>query len=131
MKNSKPVQRASFLQQMSLFSFVLMMAISSSAATKLSSPKDATVQANARMVKYAGKTYSATAYWEPSPSTNIASYTLYYATGTTSKSVTTSNLTAHVSGLKPRTTYTFYVIANDALNAHSGPSNSVSYTTPR
>src|ERR1017187_1488143 len=75
--------------------------------------------------------YSVTLAWNPSISTNIVGYNVYYglASGVYSsvKSVTGSNTT--ITGLAAGTTYYFAATAVDALGVESPFSNETSYTT--
>src|ERR1017187_6013013 len=75
--------------------------------------------------------YSVTLAWNPSISTNVVGYNVYYglASGVYSsvKSVTGSNTT--ITGLAAGTTYHFAATAVDALGVESPFSNETSYTT--
>jgi hypothetical protein len=75
--------------------------------------------------------YSVTLAWNPSISTNVVGYNVYYglARGVYSsvKSVTGSNTT--ITGLAAGTTYHFAATAVDALGVESPFSNETSYTT--
>ena len=75
--------------------------------------------------------YSVTLAWNPSISTNVVGYNVYYglARGVYSsvKSVTGSNTT--ITGLAAGTTYYFAATAVDALGVESPFSNETSYTT--
>jgi hypothetical protein len=75
--------------------------------------------------------YSVTLAWNPSISTNVVGYNVYYglANGVYSsvKSVTGTNAT--ITGLAAGTTYYFAATAVDALGVESPFSNETSYTT--
>lgn len=76
---------------------------------------------------------SAMLVWEPSPSTGIAGYAVYY--GVSGSDITNRfdagpALSATITGLTPATTYFFYVVVYDSYGDESPPSNVLLYTTP-
>jgi hypothetical protein len=82
---------------------------------------------------FAQNTQNVTLGWNPSSSTNVAGYRVYY--GTTSGNYTSSTnvgnqLASGISGLQSALTYFFVVTAYDISNRESLPSNEVSYQIP-
>ena len=76
---------------------------------------------------------SVTLAWNPSPSTNVAGYMLYYGTdgiNFDSQMDAGTNTTWTVTGLKPGSTNYFEVVAYDANDDLSPPSNQIEYTVP-
>jgi hypothetical protein len=72
--------------------------------------------------------------WQPSPSSGIAGYAVYYGvlgSAATNRIDTGSALSCKIAGLSPYTTLYFYVVVYDAFGNESPPSNLVLYTTPR
>jgi hypothetical protein len=76
---------------------------------------------------------SVTLAWDPSPSPTVTGYMLYYsADGTNfdSQMDAGTNTTWTVTGLEPGSTNYFEVVAYDANNKESPPSNQIEYTVP-
>lgn len=78
-------------------------------------------------------TQSVTLAWDPSISTNIVSYIVYYGTSSQnySSDIVVGDMdTVTISGLANGTTYYFVVVAIDSQGIASPFSNQVTYTTP-
>jgi hypothetical protein len=76
---------------------------------------------------------SVTLAWNPSPSANVAGYMLYYgADGINfdNQMDAGTNTSATVTDLEPGSTNYFEVVAYDANNDQSPPSNQIEYTVP-
>jgi hypothetical protein len=82
---------------------------------------------------FAGPACPCTLAWEPSPDSEIAGYALYYSV---SGSLVTNRVdvgqatSATMKNLTAFSTYYFYVVAYDANQVESGPSNLLPYTAP-
>jgi hypothetical protein len=76
---------------------------------------------------------SVTLAWNPSTSANVAGYMIYYGTDGTnfdSQLDAGTNTTATVTGLEPGSTNYFEVVAYDANDDLSPPSNEIEYIVP-
>lgn len=76
---------------------------------------------------------SVTLQWDPSSSSNVAGYAVYY--GTVSGNYTArvdagAQTTVSISGLLGSTTYYFMVVAYTDYGVESLPSNEITYTVP-
>jgi len=72
--------------------------------------------------------------WDPSPSTNITNYALYWGTASreyTNVVNTGTNLTATVGSLTRGVTYHFAATAKDGFGMESDFSDEATYTVPR
>ena len=77
---------------------------------------------------------SVTLAWGPSPSVNVTGYMLYYGADGINfdgQIDAGTNTTWTVTGLEPGSTNYFEVVAYDANNDQSPPSNQVEYTVPK
>jgi hypothetical protein len=86
-----------------------------------------------RLALPASAAQSVTLGWDPSPDTNVVSYTVYYgvASGSYSSKISAGAATsATISGLREGQTYFFVVTASDVLNLESPPSEELSYSVP-
>jgi hypothetical protein len=76
---------------------------------------------------------SVTLAWNPSPSTNVAGYMIYYGADGIhfdSQMDAGTNTTWTVTGLEPGSTNYFEVVAYDTNDDQSPPSNQIEYTVP-
>lgn len=76
---------------------------------------------------------SALFVWNPSVSSDVAGYKVYFGTppGTYSKNIDVGNTTdITITNLEPGKTYSLYVIAYSAMGTTSPPSNIIEYTVP-
>ena len=75
---------------------------------------------------------SATLKWQPSPSSDVVGYRIYYGNRSFESSVVVANetTTAQIDGLIAGATYYFIATALDSAGAESPPSNEVLFTVP-
>lgn len=88
---------------------------------------------SAALIPSAHGAQSVTLAWDPSPSTNVAGYNLYYgrvSSGSTNTIDVGGAKTNTVSGLQEARTYFFFVKAYNSARIESDPSNVINYSVP-